>query len=41
MPEFRLVSFKLCPFVQRSVIVLKEKNIPFGIEYIDLANKPD
>ncbi|GAB4434268.1 MAG: glutathione S-transferase family protein [Turneriella sp.] len=41
MAKFRLISFKLCPFVQRSVIVLKEKKIPFDIEYIDLANKPD
>lgn len=41
MQKFRLISFKLCPFVQRSVIVLKEKKIPFEIEYIDLANKPE
>lgn len=41
MHKFRLVSFKLCPFVQRSVIVLKAKQIDFEIEYIDLANKPD
>ncbi len=38
---YHLVSFKLCPFVQRSVIVLKEKEIPFNITYIDLQNKPD
>jgi len=37
----KLISFKLCHYVQRSVITLKEKNIPFDIEYIDLANKPD
>ena len=36
MAKFRLISFKLCPFVQRSVIVLKEKKIPFEIDYIDL-----
>jgi len=36
-----LVSFKLCPFVQRSVIVLLEKGVPFDITYIDLANPPD
>ena len=40
MAKFRLISFELCPFVQRSVIVLKEKKIPFEIDYIDLANKP-
>lgn len=36
-----LISFKLCPFVQRSVIVLKEKSIDFDITYIDLKNPPD
>jgi len=36
-----LISFDLCPFVQRSVITLKKKNIDFKITYIDLANKPD
>ena len=37
----RLVSFKLCPFVQRSVITLLHKGVDFDIEYIDLADKPD
>jgi len=36
-----LISFDLCPFVQRSVITLKKKKIDFNITYIDLANKPD
>ena len=36
-----LISFKLCPFVQRSVIVLLEKEAPFDITYIDLSNPPD
>ena len=36
-----LVSFKLCPFVQRSVITLLHKKIDYVIEYIDLANKPE
>ena len=40
-PKFRLISFKLCPFVQRSVITLEEKSLPYDIEYIDLSNKPD
>jgi glutathione S-transferase len=35
-----LVSFDLCPFVQRSVIVLREKGIDFDITYIDLADPP-
>jgi glutathione S-transferase len=37
----RLVSFSLCPFVRRSVIMLLEKKVPFDITYIDLGNKPD
>ena len=37
----KLISMKTCPFVQRSVITLREKNVDFDIEYIDLGNKPD
>lgn len=37
----KLISFKLCPFVQRSVIVLNEKGIEFDISYIDLSAPPD
>lgn len=40
-PNLRLISHKLCPYVQRARIVLAEKNIPHNIEFIDLANKPD
>lgn len=40
MPTYKLVSFKLCPFVQRSVITLLEKGVPHELEYIDLAAKP-
>ena len=39
--KLELVSFVLCPFVQRAVIVLKEKAVPFEITYIDLENPPD
>ncbi len=35
-----LISFGLCPFVQRSVITLLEKQVDFDITYIDLANPP-
>lgn len=35
-----LISFELCPFVQRSVITLLEKEVDFDIRYIDLANPP-
>lgn len=37
----KLVSFVLCPFVQRAVITLKEKRVDFAIEYIDLADPPE
>jgi len=40
-PKLELISFKLCPFVQRAVIVLKKKNIDFDITYIDLGNPPE
>ena len=36
----KLISFKLCPFVQRSIVLLLEKNIDFEITYIDLLDKP-
>ena len=37
----KLISHKLCPYVQRAVIALNEKGIPFERIDIDLANKPD
>ena len=39
--SIELISFDLCPFVQRSVITLLYKNVDHTIEYIDLANKPE
>lgn len=39
-PILELISFNLCPFVQRSVITLLEKGIDFKITYIDLAHRP-
>ena len=36
----KLISHKLCPYVQRAVIALTEKGIPFERIDIDLANKP-
>lgn len=38
--KLKLISFDLCPYVQRARIVLNEKNIPYDIEFIDLKNKP-
>jgi len=37
----KLVSHKLCPYVQRAVIALTEKGVRFERIDIDLANKPD
>ncbi len=39
--SLELISFKLCPYVQRAVILLKEKALDFKVTYIDLKNKPD
>lgn len=36
-----LVSFDLCPYVQRAAIALAEKGVPFARRDVDLANKPD
>jgi glutathione S-transferase len=36
-----LVSHKLCPYVQRAVIALTEKGVPFERRDVDLTNKPD
>ncbi|MBL4797830.1 MAG: glutathione S-transferase family protein [Oleispira sp.] len=36
-----LIAYKLCPYVQRSVITLEEKGIDYQRTDIDLANKPD
>jgi glutathione S-transferase len=42
MPDkLTLVSFDLCPYVQRAAIVLAEKGVPFERIDIDLDNKPD
>lgn len=35
-----LISFKICPFVQRSVIVLQEKGVEYDITYINLKEPP-
>lgn len=38
--KLELISFELCPFVQRAVIMLQYKGIPFEIQYIDLRQPP-
>ena len=37
----KLVSFKVCPFVQRVAITLQYKGIDYDIEYIDLGSPPE
>ena len=41
MSKPKLISFKVCPFVQRSVILLKEKGVDYDIEFIDVYNPPE
>lgn len=41
LPHLHLISFDICPFVQRSVITLKYKQAPYEVTYIDLADPPD
>lgn len=41
MPKYKLISFPICPFVQRSTITLEHKGVPYDIEFIDLSDKPD
>jgi len=40
MAPLRLISHKLCPYVQRAVIALTEKGVPFERIDIDLSSKP-
>jgi len=41
MAELTLVSYDLCPYVQRAAIALAEKGVPFRRIDVDLADKPD
>ena len=41
MSNLTLISHHLCPYVQRAVIALTEKGVPFERVTVDLANKPD
>ena len=36
----KVVSFKICPFVQRVTAALEARSIPYGVEYICLSNPP-
>jgi glutathione S-transferase len=36
----KIISFKICPFVQRVTAALEAKQVPYEIEYISLSDKP-
>jgi len=38
--QFKLCSFMTCPWVQRAAIVLRAKQVPYDITYIDRDNRP-
>ncbi|MBC7396212.1 MAG: glutathione S-transferase family protein [Bdellovibrionales bacterium] len=38
--SLELISFDICPYVQRSVILLKRKQVAFKLTFIDLENTP-
>lgn len=39
--KLELVSFKVCPFVQRSAIALNEKGVDYDLKHINLQDPPD
>lgn len=41
MPDLQIISATVCPFAQRSRMVLLEKGLEFEVVEIDLKNKPD
>jgi glutathione S-transferase len=41
MADLTLVSYDLCPYVQRAAIALAEKGVGFRRVDVDLSNKPD
>lgn len=40
MRDMKIVSYAICPFVQRVTALLEAKKIPYEIEYISLSDKP-
>lgn len=36
----RIISFKICPFVQRVTALLEAKGVPYSVDYISLSDKP-
>ena len=40
MSKPKLISFNVCPFVQRSVILMEEKGVDYDIDFIDVYDPP-
>ena len=40
-PKLELVSFKICPFVQRSIIALNQKGVDYTLTHINPQETPD
>ncbi|MGB0848638.1 MAG: glutathione S-transferase family protein [Thiolinea sp.] len=40
-PQLELISFKVCPFVQRSTIALNEKQVDYKLTHIMPGDEPD
>jgi glutathione S-transferase len=36
----KIVSFKICPFVQRVTALLEAKGLDYQVDYISLSDKP-
>lgn len=39
--SFHLISSVTCPWVQRAVIVMRAKGVPFEVTYVNLQDRPD
>ena len=40
MPKPILIGFPRCPYVRRSELILREKNVDYEIKNIDMSNRP-
>ncbi|MCB2080449.1 MAG: glutathione S-transferase family protein [Novosphingobium sp.] len=41
MTDLTLISTRTCPYVQRAMIALKEKQAQFDVVHVDLSDRPD
>jgi len=40
-PRLTLVSYDICPFVQRAAFFMEELGLPYEVRYVDLTAKPE